>query len=192
MKARQRQINTRTRPPWWPTLLSLIVAFSLVMQPLCQCAMAQSAIGHSHQDAPGQHSHDQMPSDHSCCSGAQEAGEHHDDAQHDDAQRRHAEPTTEHRHSHHSDTRHASVSPFSQQHLCCCDTQVAPSGAVLARSSAPDQNHQTWVFAPATLPVAFTVFALTNCHGRDGPPAAPLLCQFAAASLLGRAPPVAV
>lgn len=47
MKARQRPANDRTRPHWWPVLLSLFVALFLTMPVSQFCALVPSAPGHS-------------------------------------------------------------------------------------------------------------------------------------------------
>ena len=177
MKTNPTRFDNRTRPRWWPALLSLLVVFSLVVQPICQCAMAQAAHNHAHADEAARGGQECCPED------AAQHADHHSDAHHDPA---------EHHHSTHRSEKGASVSSPIQAHLCCCDNEVIPGIAVLSRPAAPEQSHFVVAFAPAKPPVALDVFALTYCHGRDGPPDKPFLSHSSASSLLGRAPPVAV
>ena len=110
-------------------------------------------------------------------------------------------PASAHSHHHHADEavaeRHNSPKmpalPAPEEDSCC-SSGVVPL-AILANSSrftVPVEQLVHLTFAPAVLPVSSDVFALTNCHGRDGPPRVPLPSQFLLSSFLGRAPPVSV
>lgn len=170
MKARAAHSNNRRRPHWWSALLSLFVALSLVVPPSQLCALMETAPGHAHSDG---HAH----------SG--DAGHSHSDegaAHHDD----HHQPIAQH-------TDKATLQPVPHQHACCPES--APLPVVMAapsRSATPDESAIGVSFMPATLPAMQNIFALTNCHGRDGPDDSQPLPQLSRASLLGRAPPVSV
>jgi hypothetical protein len=166
MTARSAHFDIYSQPGKWPALLSLLALLVLVLSPLCRCAMAEASPDHSHShSAVAGHAHEAASED------------HHDD--------RGA--------AHHKDDQIA-LSPVPQSHICCCESSVPPVVlATLPHSAAPDASSWMPVFTPATLPVRQEVFALTGCHGRDGPPPdKPLRSQFLSSSLLGRAPPVSV
>lgn len=76
----------------------------------------------------------------------------------------------------------------------CCSSGVVPVAILTnpSRFTVPVEQLVHLTFAPAVLPVSSDVFALTNCHGRDGPPRVPLPSQFLSSYLLGRAPPISV
>lgn len=88
----------------------------------------------------------------------------------------------------------ATLQSVPEQHACCSEMDApAVVASALSRFAAPDANSVDFSFMPATLPTTQDTFALTNCHGRDGPSLdTPLRSQFSPSSLLGRAPPVSV
>ena len=111
---------------------------------------------------------------------------------HHDSAASHHEHHAEEAAEHHGNAQMA-VLPVPEEDSCC-SSGAAPL-AVVANSSrftAPVERSIHLTFAPAVLPATPDVFALTNYHGRDGPPDAPFLSQFLPSSLLGRAPPVSV
>lgn len=165
MTARSAQFSNRRRPQWWSALLSLFVAITIALPSSHLCAPWESSSGHSH------------GSEHAALGHADQDGhdgDHHADNHHADA----------------SDD-HSSTPP--EQHTCCSDSE--PLQAVVAavlRPAAPDQIVVPVNYAVPTQPFVVDVFALTNCHGRDGPPGQILRSQFVPSSLLGRAPPFLV
>lgn len=142
--------------------MSLLLAITIALPSSHLCALLESSPGHAH---GGEHA----------------ALGHTDQDDHDD--------------DHHADSHHNAAagdhsSTPSKQHACCSDGE--PLQAVVAdvlRPAAPDQIVVPVVYVVPTQPVVTDVFALTNCHGRDGPPGQILRSQFVSSSLLGRAPP---
>jgi hypothetical protein len=191
MKRRPAPMSSRTRSQWWSCVLSVLVALSLVVQPSLVCAALESSPGHAHPGSgaqdhsrhfhSGEHSHGH-DSGHSHGS----AGEHHDsdsrDGGHD-----HSNPA---HHQDNSDDGRMSIYSSVQPHACCSDISAPrPIVASASRSFQINESFAVTLFAPATLPPSADIFALTACHGRDGPPDKPLLSHFLASSCLGRAPP---
>ena len=161
MKTRRLRFTNRTRPHWWSALASLFVIWSLVLQPSHLCLLFESSVP-SHT-----HSHN----------SASSPANHHN-YPHEAATEQQGSPKM-------------AVLPLPEEDSCCSGGS-APLAIVAATSrfTAPVAQAVHLAFAPAVLPTASSVFALTNCHGRDGPPDAPLRSQFLSSSLLGRAPPV--
>jgi len=176
MKAHATRFDNRRRPPWWSALLSLFVSLSLMLSPAQLCALMEMAPGHAHVDglshaatAPHTHSHD---------------GHSHEAAPHDD----HSHAGATHQASH-----QATLQSVPQAHECCLDMKAPPVVAVgISRFTAPGSHSAPATYALAVLPAPLDIFALTNCHGRDGLLDETLHSQLSRASLLGRAPPVSV
>lgn len=173
MKARATGSNNRRRSHWWSARLSLLVSLSLMLSPTQLCALMEMAPGHAHADG---HSHAASGShEHSHNGQAQEASDHP-----------HAGAT-------HRTTNQATLQLVPDTHECCSNMNEPPVVAAAAlRLAAPDTHSAPATFAPAVPSPPFDLFALTNCHGRDGPLDETLHSQLGRASLLGRAPPVSV
>ena len=184
MKRRPAPKCSRTRSQWWSCVLSVLVALSLVVQPSLVCAALESSPGHAHPSSGGQaHSHG---ASHGSGHSHDSADEHHGgdhDGGHD-----HSNPA---HHQDGSDDGRLSLSPAEPPHACCSDIS-APTPVVAAptsRSFQVDESTSVALFVPATLPPSPDIFALTACHGRDGPPGEPIRSQFLPSSPQGRAPP---
>lgn len=164
MRAQPTRFDNRSWPREWSALLSLLALLVLVVSPLCRCVMAEMSHEHSHSGVVEQ-TQETTLDDH-----------HHDDGT-----------------AHHQNDGIA-LSSLPEAHVCCCDSDV-PDVVLSALSPSAVPDASSWVpdYTPATLPVMQDVFALTNFHGRDGPPPnKSLLSQFSSSSLLGRAPPASV
>lgn len=129
---------------------------------------------------PG-HSHGASSHSHEAGHSHEAAGAHHGEHVHVHAQA-----------AHYGSSRLA-FAPIEPPETCCGQSEAIP---VVAASTpgfaAPHRGFAPIVYAPAILPQAQEIFALANCHGRDGPSDKPLRSQFVPLSLLGRAPPVSV
>lgn len=211
MKTCQRRSTSRTRPLWWLRLSPLLVIWSLVLAPAHLCLFFESGTAHSHthsHTATSAHSH--STTDHHAAEGDtanRDAGGHHADTNptgshdadshdaggHDadghDGLENHADEAGGSQQAPHS----MALLPVPEEETCC-SSGAAPIAiaAHASRLTVPTEHCLDGTFAPATLPVTSDVFALTHCHGRDGPPAALRRSQFLPSSLLGRAPPVSV
>jgi hypothetical protein len=203
MKTRQRRFDNYKRPArssgptrwsapvrkpapsWWSPLLSLFVAFTLVVQPAQLCAMLESSPGHSH----GGHSHKgDSHASHSDASHPHVGASHHQSDDNDQAREHHAAVE-------HEATEPAvgglALMPSSSQHMCCSDD--GGSHAVTAatrRSFSPEERLVSLSNDSGIVSATPDIFTLTACHGRDGPPGHSLRSQLSHSSLLGRAPPV--
>lgn len=172
MKARATRSNNRRRPQWSSALVSLFVALSLMVLSTQLCALMESLPGHAHTDG---HSHAAAFSRHDSHDGQAPGATHYGDHSHDGA------------------THHATSQPVPDAHECCSAMNAPPViAAAVSRLSAPDRHSAPAAFALAVPSSPLDIFALTNCHGRDGPPDESLHSQLGRASLLGRAPPVSV
>lgn len=189
MKKRPAPKSSRTRSQWWSCVLSVLVALSLVVQPSLVCAALESSPGHAHPSSVaqahshgGDHSHGESHgSGHSHGSADEHHGGDHDGG-HD-----HSNPA---HHQGGSDDGRLSLSPTEPPHACCSDGSAPrPVAAPASRSFQVDESLSVALFAPTALPPSADIFALTACHGRDGPPDKPLRSQFLSSSLLGRGPP---
>jgi len=176
MKAHATCFDTRRRPPVWSALLSVFVALSLILSPTQMCALMEMVPGHAHGEG---HSHEAASAhEHFDDEGAPEAVPHGDHS-------RAVAP-------YHA-TNGATLQPVPQAHECCSIMNEPPVVvAAVSRLAAPDTHSAPATFAPAVSPSPHDTFAVTNCHGRDGPLDETLHSQLRRATLLGRAPPVSV
>lgn len=198
MKLRRNRIgNSENRkcPTWRSTLLSLFVACTLVVQPAQLCALLESAPGHSHDDS---HSH-QGDSHHAKASPAVHVHEaassshHPHDHATDDSHTHNSHHEVAHQPTARASEYRLFIQPVPAPHVCCSDGGSTPVvTATTRRSAAPHERSTDLAFEHGVLPTMPDSFALTACHGRDGPLGRPLRSQFSAASLLGRAPPALV
>ena len=190
MKRRPAPKSSRTRSQWWSCVLSVLVALSLVVQPSLVCAALESSPSHAHPSSGaqahshgGEHSHGASHGfGHSHGSADEDHGGDHDGG-HD-----HSNPA---HHQESSDDGWMSLSSPEAPHACCSDIS-APTPVVAAPASRflqTDESTSVALFVPATLSPTSDIFALTACHGRDGPPREPMRSQFLPSSRLGRAPP---
>jgi hypothetical protein len=190
MKRRPAPKNSRTRSQWWSCVLSVLVTLSLLVQPSLVCAVLESSPshvhpssgvqGHSHGSHSGEHSHGHASGRSDGSTDEHHGGDH--DEGHD-----HSNPA---HHQGSSDDGRMSLSAFGHPHSCCSDGSVQlPVVASSSRSLQADSSLTIALFVPATMPPSADIFALTACHGRDGPPCEPIRSQFLPSSLLGRAPP---
>ena len=176
--------DSRARSHWWSGLLSVLVALSLVVQPSLVCALVESS-SHAHSGAHA-HSHSHPHgSEHSHDAGS--SHEHHSHGHHRHGHHSHGH----HNHEHHDDDGRMSLFEPGPAHSCC-STNSAPRlvAAPVSRSFETDKSTSIVLFTPAAILPAQDIFALTACHGRDGPPGRLLRSQCLLTSLLGRAPPV--
>ena len=174
MKRRPAPKSSRTRSQWWSCVLSVLVALSLLVRPADICALVESSPGHSQAHA-SEHSNG-ASSGHSHDSANDHDGSHHHDggAWHESSL---------------GDGRMSLTAP-GVLHACCADIP-APHPVVVSslRAFQADDKSSVVLFASATLPLSPGIFALTACHGRDGPSDKPFRSQFLPSSRLGRAPP---
>lgn len=178
MKRRPAPKSSRTRSQWWSCVLSVLVALSLLVRPSDICALVESSPGHSHAHA-SQHSDGASPG-HAHNSVEEHDHSHHHGSHHDGGTQHESSP---------GDGR-MSLSTPEAAHACCSDTSAPhPVVAASLRSFQADDSFSLELFAAATLPLSPDIFALTACHGRDGPPDRSLRSQFVPSSQLGRAPP---
>jgi len=176
MKARATRFNNHRRPPLWSALLSLFAALSLIVPPSQLCALLETAPGHGHAEG---HSHEAASAHEHSHDGRAQKADHHDDHSYTGA-------------THHA-TKGATLQPVPDAHECCSDMSAPPIvAAPVSRLASPDTHPAPATFALAVPPSPLDIFAVTNCHGRDGPPDESLHSQLSRATLLGRAPPVSV
>ncbi|HEX8552725.1 MAG TPA: hypothetical protein VF681_14340 [Abditibacteriaceae bacterium] len=161
MKTHSTHFDNR-RPHWWVALLVLCVTFSVAAQPSRLCAFLETLPGHSPADSVS-HSHSHS---------------------HDHAGDTHAA----HSHPAHGDIALPHSAPG--EHNCCVSSESAPVLAgIQTRPASPEEKASLLAFMPLVLPQAQEIVAVTACHGRDGPNAAPYISQLLRSQLLGRAPP---
>ncbi len=176
MKAHATCFDTRRRPPVWSALLSVFVALSLILSPTQMCALMEMAPGHAHGEGHPR----------GLASAHEHSGDGHalEAAHHDDHSRAVA--------PYHA-TNGAILQPVPQAHECCSNMNEPPVVAAgISRFAALDTHSAAVSFAVAVPSLSQNLFAVTNCHGRDGPSDETLHSQFRRATLLGRAPPVSV
>lgn len=185
MKEHQGWFTNRRRPLWGWTLLSLLVALSLVLPPTQLCALMETAPSHSHSTdhakrsahfhagkASHSHSHEKSSSD-SHASHTSQSNDHHVAVSRSNGAVLHSLPEPD----------------------ACCSEMDAPNVvlAIASRSTASDEYVADLCFIPAALPKVQKIFELTYYHGRDGPASnISLPSQLSSSSLLGRAPPILV
>lgn len=169
MKGRLARESRRARSHWWSRLLSMLVTLSLVVPPSQIYAAFDSAPGHAHAESGHGGDHHGGHSDHDDHGYAAEAADTYHDAS------------------------RLTLAPAELPHACCSSSSLSPLiAAAPARISSLDDKLAPVAYAPAVLPRSLDIFALVNCHGRDGPPDRLALSQFFSLSLSGRAPPALV
>ena len=172
MKLRATRFHKQRRPLWWSALLSVMAVLSLLLTPTQVCAVMELLPGQAHTEG---HSH-------AAASVHPSEGDGHV-----------APAVSDDGHSH-AATHQAAWQSVPDEHDCCSNMDAAPVvTASSVRAGAPDAHTTLATFAPAIAPSSFDIFALTNCHGRDGPPLDETFhSQLSRGTLLGRAPPVSV
>lgn len=172
MKLRATRFQSQRRPLWWSALVSLAAVLSLLLTPPQVCAVMELLPDQAHTEG---HSH-----------AAVSIHQHDGDG--------HTAPAVSVNDHPHAATHQAAWQSVPDEHDCCSNMDAAPVVAASSvRAVALDAHTTLAAFAPAIVPSSFDIFALTNCHGRDGPlPDESLHFQLSRATLLGRAPPVSV